>query len=111
MTTIVLREDLEITRGTTVARPTSPRSTEHRCAKCESTLYVESTRFPVTVILRPGTLDDSSVAIPQAHIYVSRKQSWVVLPANVPQFDEQYDPSTVWPASSLARLRAAERGR
>jgi hypothetical protein len=111
MTTIVLRDDLEIIQGTTVARSTSPRSTEHRCARCDSTLYVESTRFPVSVILRSGTLDDTSLATPQAHIYVSRKQSWVVLPANVPQFEEQYDPSTVWPASSLARLRAAERGR
>ena len=70
-------------------------------------IYTASTRFP-KLILRPGTLDDPNVATPQAHIWVRRKQSWVTLPPGIPQFKEQYDRETVWPAESLARLRAAE---
>jgi len=111
MATIVLRGDLEMTHGSLVPRPRSARSTEQRCASCDTTLYVESTHFPVSVILRSGTLDDPRVATPQAHIWVKRKLPWLTLPADVPQFDEGYDPSTTWPAESLARLRAAERGR
>lgn len=109
MTTIVLRDDLRITQGTTSSQKISPRSTEYLCADCATVIYTASTRFPETVILRPGTLDDPSIALPQAHIWVRRKQSWVTLPPDVPQFKEQYDRETVWPAKSLARLHAAER--
>jgi len=111
MTTIVLRDDLDVTSGALSPRRSSPRSTEHRCATCETPIYVTSTAFPVTAILRPGTLDDASIAVPQAHIWVRRKQPWLDLPAHVPQFEEQYDQSRTWPAASLARLRAAEQRR
>jgi hypothetical protein len=109
MTTIVLRYHLRITQGATSTRQISPRSTEYACADCETVIYTVSTRFPATVILRAGTLDDSSIATPQAHIWVRRKQSWLTLPRDVPQFDEQYDRETTWPRESLARVRAAER--
>lgn len=111
MATIVLRADLYVTRGTLSPRQKSARSTEQRCAVCDAALYVESTQFPVSVILRSGTLDDPRVAIPQAHIWVKRKQPWLTLPTGVPLFEEGYDPSTTWPADSLARLRAAELAR
>jgi hypothetical protein len=109
MTTIVLRDDLRITHGTTSSQKISPRSTEYLCANCGTVIYTASTRHPETVILRPGTLDDPSIATPQAHIWVRRKQGWVTLPSGVPQFKEQYDRESVWPADSLARLHAAER--
>jgi hypothetical protein len=109
MTTIVLREDLVITHGTLSAAPRSPRSTAYACAACETTIYVASTRFPATVTLKPGTLDDAAIAAPQAHIWVRRKQAWLTLPDDVPQFYEQYDRETTWPAASLARVKEAER--
>jgi hypothetical protein len=109
MTTIVLRDDLVITHGRTVATPLSPRSTAYACAQCQTTIYVASTRFPFTVTLRPGTLDDPAVATPQAHIWIRRKQAWLTLPEDVPQFHENYDRDTTWPAASLERMRAAER--
>ena len=111
MATIVLRRDLEIVHGVTVSRRKSTHSTEQRCATCDTTLYVESTRFPVSVILRSGTLDDARIATPQAHIWVKRKQPWLTLPAGALQFDEGYDPLATWPSESLARLRAAEQTR
>jgi hypothetical protein len=109
MTTIVLRDDLTITDGAVVATPTSPRSTQHLCSACATVVYVASSVYPVTLTLRPGTLDDPSVATPQAHIWVCRRQPWVILASNVPQFETEYDPRIVWPATSLARLDAALR--
>ena len=32
---------------------------------------------------------------------------WVLLPDDVPTFEAYYDSTTLWPAESLARLRAA----
>jgi len=110
MTTIVLRGDLVVTRGATSATVLSPRRTAHGCAACDTWIYIASTRFPATLTLRPGTLDDASVAAPQAHIWVKRKQAWLALPAGVPCFEENYDAEGTWPAASLARLRAAEAG-
>jgi len=108
MTTIVLRGDLVVTHGATSPTVLSPRRTAHGCAACDTWIYVASTRYPATVTLRAGTLDDSSIATPQAHIWVKRKQSWLTLPAGVPCFDENYDMESTWPVASLARLRAAE---
>ncbi len=36
--------------------------------------------------------------------------AWLTLPADVPQFYENYDRDTTWPAASLERMKAAERG-
>ncbi len=109
MTTIVLRDDLVITQGRTAATASSPRTTSYACARCGTAIYATSTRFPASATLKPGTLDDPSIAAPQAHIWVRRKQAWLMLPDGVPQFDEQYDRETTWPAESLARVRDAER--
>jgi hypothetical protein len=108
MTTIVMRRDLRITHGVTSAKQTSPRSTTYGCATCNTTIYVASTAFPSTIVLRPGTLDDSTVATPRAHVWVRRKQAWLMLPEDVPQFEEGYDRDATWPAASLARMKAAE---
>lgn len=108
MTTIVMRDDLSITHGEAVAKQVSPRSTAYSCATCNTTIYVASTAFPSTFILRPGTLDDPKVAAPQAHIWVRRKQAWLTLPKDIPQFDEQYEQDVTWPPASLARIKAAD---
>jgi hypothetical protein len=108
MTTIVLRDDLVITHGATVPTALSPRRTAHGCAACDTWIYITSTRHRASVTLRSGTLDDASIATPQAHIWVKRKQPWLALPDGVPTFDENYDPESTWPTASLARLRVAE---
>lgn len=107
MTTIVVRDELVITRGEAFSKTLSPRSTMYGCARCGTAIYVASTAFPSTVILKSGTVDDTRVVVPRAHIWVRRKQAWLVLPEGVPTFAEQYDPETTWPAESLARMRAA----
>jgi hypothetical protein len=107
MSTIVLRDDLAVTSGAVIAKQISPRTTVYQCAACETTIYSGSTRFPSTYIVRGGTFDDPSVVEPNAHTWVKRKHPWIVLPADVPQFDEGYDINTVWPRESLDRMNAA----
>ena len=104
MTTFVMRDDLVFTHGQPEAQRASSTRTRYSCSACATLIYIDSSEFP-SIILRPGTLDDPSIAAPQAHIWVRRKQAWLSLPDDVPQFAEQYDLSTTWPASSLARFR------
>lgn len=107
LTTFVLHDELTILAGNVVANKVSARSTEHSCAKCGTIINVTSTAFPVSDIMKPETFDLPDVVFPGAYIWVKRRQAGVVLPADVPQFDEQYDLEKVWPHKSLARLRLA----
>jgi hypothetical protein len=105
MTTFVLRNDLSITRGQPRGNQTVPQSTIYSCTDCQTIIYAAHTALENMLILRPGTLDHPDIAPPQAHIWVNRKQSWLNLPAQVPQFADHYDIDSTWPAESLARLR------
>ena len=80
--------------------------TDYVCPACATLIYIDSTQFS-SVILKPGTLDDPSIVAPQAHIWVRRKQAWLSLTDDAPQFTEQYDRTTTWPASSPARFEAS----
>ncbi|MEO2176829.1 MAG: GFA family protein [bacterium] len=104
LTTFVLRDEM-IIHGEMLATKVSPRSTRHHCAKCQTLLFVSSDAFPLSVVLKPDTLDDPAIAPPQTHIWTRRKQAGLVLQEDVPQFEEQYDREMVWPKESLARLR------
>ena len=78
-----------------------------RCPACRVALWSnyagsgDAMRF-----VRVGTLDDPGHLSPDAHIYTASKQPWVVLPPDVPAFDEYYDRDEVWPEESLSRRRA-----
>ena len=109
MTTTVLRDDLIVMSGELIGKQTSPRTTVYQCAACGTAIYAASTRFPSTYIVRSGTLDDASIVVPGAHIWVKRKHPWVVLPDDVPQFDEDFDINTTWPQEALNRLAAANK--
>ena len=74
------------------------------CAACATMIYGWVPARPATLYLRPGTLDDTDKVTAQAHIYLKSKQPWVTVPADVPCFEELYDPRDVWPEESLARL-------
>ena len=49
-------------------------------------MWSEYDARPGFVVLRMGTLDDTSTVEPCAHIWVASKQRWLELPAQVPQF-------------------------
>jgi hypothetical protein len=56
--------------------------------------------------IRVGTLDQPDRVPPDIHIYTSSKQPWVVIPEDTPSFPEYYSAVEVWPAESLARMKA-----
>ena len=61
----------------------------HRlCATCYTRLWSTSSARPEVALLRAGTLDRSQEIVPSAHIWTKRKQPWVVLDPNVPQWSE-----------------------
>ena len=82
-----------------------------RCPTCQVTLWTnylgmsgglaEMVRF-----VRVGTLDDPDSFSPDVHIFTSTKQPWVVLPADVPVFEEYFAIKDVWSPDSLLRRAA-----
>lgn len=65
------------------------REGHHRlCAACHTRLWSTSSAFPSLALLRAGTLDRSSEIVPSAHIWTKRKQGWVTIGADVPQWPE-----------------------
>lgn len=79
----------------------------HRCPTCHVALWsVYSGAGPLFRFVRVGTLDDPSVAPPQAWIYTSTRQPWLPVPEGMKVFEEYYQRSEHWPAESLARRQA-----
>lgn len=72
----------------TYQTPSGATSTQSACAKCFSPVFNVNERLPGFALLRAGTLDDSDGITPIAHLWTSAKQPWVVLPEDVPAFDE-----------------------
>lgn len=78
-----------------------------RCPECHVALWSnyagagEAIRF-----VRVGTLDEPDRFPPDAHVFTSSKQPWVVLPPGTPAFEEFYDRQEYWPEESLQRRRA-----
>ena len=66
------------------------------CPDCGTRLYHQSARSPDRVTVKGGTLDDPSGLAPVAHLWVSRKQSWLDLPPDVPSYDTQPDDLSAW---------------
>ena len=48
---------------------------------------------------------------PDIHIFVSSKQPWLALSADIPAVPEFYDRKEFWPAASLERLAQMRAGR
>ena len=59
------------------------------CPTCGNRIYHQDPEKPGLLRLKPGTLDDTSVIAPQAHVWVSRKQAWVDIPEGIDQHDTQ----------------------
>ena len=75
-----------------------------RCPRCRIALWSnyagagDAIRF-----VRVGTLEDPDRYPPEIHIFTASKQTWVVLPPDVPAVAEYYDRDEYWPADRLAR--------
>ena len=82
----------------------------YRCPDCKIAVWGDYGRRPWLRFLRVGTLDDSSLLPPMAHVYTSTRLPWVRLPEDALVFDEYFDIREHWPAESLERIRTAKRG-
>jgi hypothetical protein len=69
-------------------RPDGSRGHHRLCATCHTRLWSTSSAFPSLALLRAGTLDHSNEITPSAHIWTKRKQPWVSLGPDVPQWPE-----------------------
>ncbi len=61
------------------------------CPTCGNRIYHENPAVPELVRLKPGTLDDTSVLEPQAHVWTCREQPWLAEFANLPRMERQPD--------------------
>jgi hypothetical protein len=70
-------------------RPTKSGATMQGrfCPECGTRIYNQKAGAPV-IILKPGTLDDTSELRPTLQLWTSRKQSWFDLP-QLQGFEEQ----------------------
>ncbi|WP_157216904.1 GFA family protein [Flavisphingomonas formosensis] len=66
------------------------------CPNCGSRLYHVSSVTPDRVTVKGGSLDDTGWLRPVAHIWVSRKQPWVVLDPAVPALEKQPEDLAGW---------------
>ena len=79
-----------------------------RCPACRVAVWSnyagsgDAVRF-----VRVGTLDQAWRIKPDIHIYTSTRQSWLLLPPDVPASEAYYDRGKYWPAESLARRAVA----
>ena len=59
------------------------------CGDCATRLWGEPQRLPDVIILRPGTLDDTTWVAPVAHIWVRSAQPWMSFSDDAVRFDAQ----------------------
>lgn len=58
------------------------------CPNCASTLFMTTPRLAGLVLVRAGTLDDSTGVLPQFELFMKRRPSWDHETPGIPQFPE-----------------------
>lgn len=76
-------------------------STGYHCAACVGRLYSTNSRWPGMAMVRAGTLDGSEHLTPALHMFTSTKQPWILLPDDVPCYEESGTPTEL--AAILSR--------
>jgi hypothetical protein len=79
-------ERLVITRGRLMQYHSSPNVTRGFCAECGSSLTYQHDDRNSEIDVTLSTLDDPVALVPDAHIWVEDKPSWVVIADGRPQF-------------------------
>jgi len=88
----VVREDAIRASGPIVdyrfTNPSGAQSWQRVCGTCHTRLWNTNSARPGIAMVRAGTLDASDRIEPRAHIWVKRKQPWIILPEGMPAFAE-----------------------
>jgi hypothetical protein len=61
--------------------PSGANTTSWFCGHCACRIHGTRPSRPGSVVVRAGTLDDTSWLVPAAHLYTGTAQPWVRLPA------------------------------
>jgi hypothetical protein len=79
-----------------------------RCPTCQVAVWSNyGPGADIARFVRVGTFDQPDLFPPDIHIFTATKQPWVVIPADMPAFDEYYESSEgLWSPQSLARREA-----
>ena len=95
LTMLIKRDSFRLIRGELrcFSRPADSGNTAdcYFCSICGNRIYHENPAAPGVIRLKPGTLDNTGEIIPDAHVWTSRAQPWVTIPAGIPQFETQPD--------------------
>lgn len=62
---------------------------QHSCPTCGTRIYNEPLSNPDLIVLRPGTLDNFSWALPVGNIWTASKASWVQIDPGKVNFEGQ----------------------
>ncbi len=93
---VVGESQIEVTQGETViycrTSNSGAESTQHVCRTCHTRLWNTNSARAGIAVLRAGTLDASDTLLPRAHIWVKRKQPWIVIADGVPSWPESPPP-------------------
>jgi len=66
-------------------------NTRYSCASCGNVIYGIGEATADLIKLQPGTLDDTSTVMPDAHIWTRSAQAWVRLPEGALAWETQPD--------------------
>jgi hypothetical protein len=87
-----VREDALAVEGPVVeysfTNPSGSTSRQFVCGTCHTRIYNTNSARPGLAMVRAGTLDRSDELVPRAHIWVKRKQPWITIAEDVPQWPE-----------------------
>lgn len=64
------------------------RNFAYFCPDCGNRIYHQDPEAPGMKRLKAGTLNNAPIPEPKVHVWVSRKQPWVVIPDGIPAFEE-----------------------
>jgi hypothetical protein len=84
------------------ATDTGTRTRCFFCPDCGSRVYHQGSASPDILTIKGGSLDDASGLRPAGHIWVSRKQPWVMIDGDVPQHPTQPKDFQVWGNGGMA---------
>jgi len=59
------------------------------CPECGSPIFSISKSNPDLIVVKAGTLDDTSEVAPQLHIWTESAQDWLVIDPDMPSFAHQ----------------------
>ena len=87
---VVTQGEVEIYENVTAS---GARSVQRLCGTCHTRLWNTNAARPGIAVVRAGTLDEAEHLSPRAHIWTKRKQPWIVIADDVPQWPENAPPA------------------